>query len=611
MNKKLEKIIHSKSFLIAMIVLLIILVISAGTYAWFTWNSTNNTNLTMSIGASSDVMFKNGNDISTNKLAPVFNYTDGESTSFTIINKSTTSFSYRISLNITSIDNELKNKTLKYKLVSNNTVMAEGDFSNIESNSKNTLYEGKLSKGNISYIFYLYIDGNEENSLSMMGKSLSGTITVTEATATYQLTNEDGTSYTPSYSGSGTKAVRSNAALSKFKEERVDGVTVDGSNYTLTEGSTIVTFKESYLKTLSEGEHTFKIISSDGFASGKITVAKPNAAQMITNLYNSSTKTTVTNNSINYQYDTTNNLMKDVGDNIRYYGANPNNYIYFNCSDYSNQTSSTCELWRIIGVFDGKVKIIRNETIGSIAYDRDKEDTYLQSIASAEENNNTVELLKYNISDEEIIIKLAPEIGGTIINGQNDFSKSSLQKILNNYYYNGLKYTGTSIYDFTSTGLKNATTRNLIDNIIYNLGGHNDSAIYSNQIYSYERGTTVPSGNATSWTGKIAIPYPSDYGYAVDLSLCQKQLSAYNDATCTANNWMETIVTNNGATNGWLLTPFSGTAYYAWYVSSSGNVKYYGDVNDVHGVAPVLSLISELDIGSGTGTSSSPYQLSV
>ena len=47
---------------------LIILVISAGTYAWFTWNSTNNTNLTMSIGASSDVIFKNGNDISTNKV---------------------------------------------------------------------------------------------------------------------------------------------------------------------------------------------------------------------------------------------------------------------------------------------------------------------------------------------------------------------------------------------------------------------------------------------------------------------------------------------------------------------------------------------------------------
>ena len=178
MNKKLEKIIHSKSFLIAMIVLLIILVISAGTYAWFTWNSTNNTNLTMSIGASSDVVFKNGNDISTNKLAPVFNYTDGEKTSFTIINKSTTSFSYRILLNITSIDNELKNKSLKYKLVSNNTIITEGDFSNIENTNK--LYEGGLFKGNVDFIFYLYIDGNEENDLNMINKSLVGTITVEE-----------------------------------------------------------------------------------------------------------------------------------------------------------------------------------------------------------------------------------------------------------------------------------------------------------------------------------------------------------------------------------------------------------------------------------------------
>ncbi len=261
---------EKKFMIIGVFILLISLVGAAGTYAWFTWSSTTNTNLTMSIGASSDVIFKNGNDISTNKLAPVFNYTDGEKTSFTITNKSTTSFSYRISLNITSIDNELKNKSLKYKLVSNNTIITEGDFSNIENTNK--LYEGELSKGNISYIFYLYIDGNEENDLNMINKSLVGTITVAEATATYQLTNEDGTSYTPSYSGSGTKVVRSSAALSKFKEVKVDNKTVDSFNYTLSEGSTIVTFKDSYLKTLNEGEHTLKIVSNDGFASGKITI---------------------------------------------------------------------------------------------------------------------------------------------------------------------------------------------------------------------------------------------------------------------------------------------------------------------------------------------------
>ena len=264
---------EKKFMIIGVFILLITLVGAAGTYAWFTWSSANNTNLTMSIGASSDVIFKNGNDISTNKLAPVFNYTDGESTSFTIINKSTTSFSYRISLNITSIDNELKNKSLKYKLVSNNTIITEGDFSNIENTNK--LYEGELSKGNISYIFYLYIDGNEENDLNMMNKSLSGTLTV--------------------------------------------------------EGS------EVELKTLYSH---------------------------IENLMSDGDMTTVTNNSIDYDYNTTNYLMNDSFDNIRYYGASPNNYIYFNCDDYSNQTSDTCEIWRIIGVFNGKVKIMRNEIIG-------------------------------------------------------------------------------------------------------------------------------------------------------------------------------------------------------------------------------------------------------
>ena len=104
-----------------------------------------------------------------------------------------------------------------------------------------------------------------------------------------------------------------------------------------------------------------------------------NAAALITNLYNNATKTPVTNNSITYQYDTTNSLMKDVGDNIRYYGASPNNYIYFNCSDYSNQSSSTCETWRIIGVFEGKVKLIRGSQIGSYSWDNKNTSTGAES----------------------------------------------------------------------------------------------------------------------------------------------------------------------------------------------------------------------------------------
>ena len=598
MNKKLEKIIHSKSFLIAMIVLLIILVISAGTYAWFTWNSTNNTNLTMSIGASSDVIFKNGNDISTNKLAPVFNYTDGEKTTFTITNKSTTSFSYRILLNITSIDNELKNKTLKYKLVSNNTIITEGDFSNIENTNK--LYEGELSKGNISYIFYLYIDGNEENDLNMINKSLVGTITVAEATATYQLTNEDGTSYTPSYSGSGTKAVRSNAALSKFKEVRVDGVTVDGSNYTLTEGSTIVTFKESYLKTLSIGEHTLKIISIDGFASGKITIKMP-SAQMITNLYTNAAKSTTTVNSVTYNLASSVGLMNDrkgsmstgIDDgNIRYYGANPNNYIYFNCSDYSNQSSSTCETWRIIGVFDGNVKIMRGSQIGTYSWD-----------TSADSINSGM--------------------------GVNEWSQADLMKLLNSGYdsesvggslywnaksgtcYNGSKNATTSC-DFTSTGLKNTETRNMIAETTYYTRGCDFPNKYVNTMYDKERvsGTVYDSTRTTSWTGKVAVAYPSDYGYAADLSLCQQTLNNYDNSTCAANNWMKNIL--GTSSHGWLLIPDYDSANSAFSVIiPTGYVASILHTSNANQVIPVLSINSELDIKLGSGTSSDPYQLSV
>ena len=131
-------------------------------------------------------------------------------------------------------------------------------------------------------------------------------------------------------------------------------------------------------------------------------------------------------------------------------------------------------------------------------------------------------------------------------------------------------------------------------------------------MYDKERVSgTVYSGHATSWTGKIALAYPSDYGYAADLSLCQKTLYDYDNATCTANNWMKSIVTNNGGNLGWLLTPDSVSANGAWAVDSSGRVYDYGYAYSAYGVAPVLSLISELDIGSGTGESNSPYQLSV
>ena len=319
--------------------------------------------------------------------------------------------------------------------------------------------------------------------------------------------------------------------------------------------------------------------------------APVNAASLISDLYNDATKTPVTNNSITYQYDTTHNLMKDTAGNIRYYGASPNNYIYFNCSDYSNQSSSTCETWRIIGVFNNKVKLIRGSQIGTYAWD----------------NKNT-------------------STGAETAYGKNDWTEARLMKLLNpgyesettggSLYYNaksGNCYSGqnnaTTTCNFTSTGIKNDITRNLISDTTYYLGGHNSGSVYPNQIYEYEKGTKVYSGRPTTWQGKIALPYPSDYGYAVNLSKCSQNLLNYENSICTSNNWMKTIITNNGGNYGWLLTPDSGYAGNAWRVYPSGYVAA-SDAYRAYGVTPVLYLGSELSIKAGTGSSSAPYQLS-
>ena len=72
-----------------------------------------------------------------------------------------------------------------------------------------------------------------------------------------------------------TLSFRSNAPLREFQEVKVNGETVDPSNYTLTEGSTIVTFNTDYLKTLDTKKHDVTIVSTSGSANANFEVIKP------------------------------------------------------------------------------------------------------------------------------------------------------------------------------------------------------------------------------------------------------------------------------------------------------------------------------------------------
>ena len=274
--------------------------------------------------------------------------------------------------------------------------------------------------------------------------------------------------------------------------------------------------------------------------------------------------------------DTTNFATDDPDNNIRYIGANPNNYVYFNCSDYSNQSDSTCEKWRIIGVFknmtkkDGSkedlVKIIRDDSLGDIAWDWD--------------NSNYI----------------------------NDWSTASLQTTLNGTYYNGTYATGA---------LKNDTTRNAIESVVWSLGGSSTyEDVTSSMFYERERGTTVYSGHAPTWTGKIGLMYPSDYGYATAGG------STTNRATCMTTNlydWDGSGVSdckNNDyllkSYYQWTLAPRSSGSDIVFLVSAEGYVDYNDAGNDGYSVRPVAFLKSNISITNvGTGTSESPFQLKV
>ena len=500
-KKNIKEIMSKRYIQIGILIVLISLVGLMGTYAWFTWKSSSNTNVTLSIGNLADVTFTSGPDINISNLAPVYNYTDGVSTTFVMKNNSTTNnLNYGIKLDVTSISNELKNESFKYTLLKDNKVVQTGNLKNAVNGKTLTLNTGLLAKGSTSnYKLYFWIDGNIENSSSMMNKSLVGMIDVGEKT-TY-----------------------------------------------------------------------------------------------INNLYNNSTKTPVVNNSITYQYDTKNNLMQDTAGNIRYYGASPNNYVYFNCDSYP---STNCELWRIIGVFDGKIKLMRNEIIGSYSWD-----TSAPSINSGYGVNewSQADIMKLLNPDHE-----SESVGGSLYYN----SKSGT-------CYNNSKYATTSC-NFTSTGIKNDTTRNMIAETTWNLGGWNTPDIYSNVMYEKERGTTVISNpsdgitRATTWTGKIALLYPSDYGYATDLSKCSQTLVNYDSNTdsyaCRSNDWMYSIFKTNSY--NWLLTSHSGYANTAFYVPSTGSVSYGNyRVSYARGVAPVLYLGSDQDIVAGDGSQSNPYKL--
>ena len=284
----------------------------------------------------------------------------------------------------------------------------------------------------------------------------------------------------------------------------------------------------------------------------------------------------------------------------RYIGNNPNNYVYFNCDSETNQSDSTCEVWRIIGVFsvdDGtgnyeqRIKIVRGSAFATTMQwdDRDAEG--------------------YDAENGY---------------GKNEWNGAKLNIFLNGDYL-------TRQGDASTYGLK-PLSQSQIGDAKYYLGGalYNSSGYYGTAaaIYLWERGTEVYNQNSavrsTSWTGKVGLMYLSDEYYTYSKGVeneCFNDPSMCYEAAPTPSG----AGVNNHPEAGWIYNSNNlegkNSPNHTWLVSpcSSGSNSVF-DANSVgllslnyafasFGVRPVAYLKSNIKITEGTGEQNNPYKL--
>ena len=323
----------------------------------------------------------------------------------------------------------------------------------------------------------------------------------------------------------------------------------------------------------------------------------------------------------------TSTLAYDDFGNLRYVGANPCNYVTFNGEEAG---------WRIIGVFDNQIKLIRKESIGYYSWDTStsninygyginqwgESDTYtgadLMKLLNPGYENNMDSLYQYNSSTDnyDFVSESA------LVNNSLYWNKQS------GNCYNSSKNAYTTC-NFSATGLSESA-KSMIDKHTWNLGSHGENNAFTSgnglglasKFYEYERsnnnGKICTSGNycndtvnrTTSWEGYVGLMSPSDYGYAVGGEvrtncLANINLSYYHTNNCYSNDWLY-----KNSTYEWSMSPYaySSNAILVFNVYSDGALNNTLAFDEIF-VRPALFLIPSIEI-SGEGTPSDPFTLS-
>ena len=259
-----------------------------------------------------------------------------------------------------------------------------------------------------------------------------------------------------------------------------------------------------------------------------------------------------------YHHDDT--LTDGAGDNsYRFAGASDqvNNYVCF------GSTQSPCpaeNLYRIIGVFDTKVR-------------EDKTEQRVKLIKSTSVGDK-----QWNSTDD------------------NTWSTSSLNAYLNNDFLNA--------FDETTKGKIADTTWKVGGNTSANIKNQPAKTAYQNEVVNPVPGSTSSNGE-TEHPAKIGLMYASDYGFAAAQSAWTTQLSSYNGEVIKNVNWMYL-----GA-DEWTISRYADDSGSAFFVRGSGFVagSRSNRVTYVSGVRPVFSLSSSTSYVSGSGEATDPITI--
>ena len=261
--------------------------------------------------------------------------------------------------------------------------------------------------------------------------------------------------------------------------------------------------------------------------------------------------------------------------NMEYAGVGKWNRVNnFVCFGSTETPCPTDNLYRIIGVFEDKVKLIKYDYATSILLGTDGDYS----------GSDTPDTNYYKGSLSSI-----DTYYWNNVTKKNTWSESNLNKInLNTNFINNI---GSTWANKIAT-----TTWKVGGNTFDNIGSSVPSIAYQNEI-------VAPAEN-TTYDAKIGLMYVSDYGFAASPSAWTTTLYNYdgNDAKGTSIktiNWMYMGYYD------WMISRTSDFSDYAFIVYSGGYVGN-DDVSYRSGVRPSFNLLSSITYVSGSGSAVDP-----